>query len=95
MDTLVQDAPFMNFLAVVAVAIVGGWVSIQIRKLDRKNSQQHNENKAIAEEKINAQTEKLSGKLELIHEDVRLNTTEIAVLGEKLDNHVHDPLVHR
>ena len=32
MDTLVSDAPFMNFLAVVAVALIGAYGSIQIKK---------------------------------------------------------------
>lgn len=94
MEALTQDAPFLVFLGAVAVALIQAYQAIQLKKLDKKNTQQHNDNKAAADERLNAQTDQLSGKLNMIHEDVRENTIEIAVLGQKLDSHTRDEWAH-
>lgn len=94
MEALTQDAPFLAFLGVVAVALIQAYQTIQLKKLDKKNTKQHDDNKAAADERLNAQTDKLSGKLDMIHEDVRENTIGIAVLGQKLDTHTQDQWAH-
>lgn len=90
MDTLIHDAPFMNFLAVVAVAIIGAYGSIQIKKLDRKNTEQHEQGRSERQ-----QTEdKILGRLDQVHVDVIDTNVRVGKIEGKLEAHTHDHNAH-
>lgn len=90
MDTLVSDAPFMNFLAVVAVALIGAYGSIQIKKLDRKNTAQHEQGQINAQ----ARDERLLSRLDEVHDDVIITNVRVGEIKGKLDAHIENLIAH-
>ena len=90
MDTLVNDAPFLNFLAVIALAIIAVLGNIQIKKLDRKNTAQHEQGR---QERTETE-DKILGRLDEVHDDVIITNVRVGEIKGKLDAHIENPIAH-
>ncbi len=77
------------------IGLIGIWLTKrEVKTVRVENSQQHGAAQKDREESFEILREahnKILGKVELVHEDVQTVVGTVAVIGEKLEDHLKSP----
>lgn len=81
---------FLQFLSTLGVAIISTFGLVQIKKVDRRNTEQHG---AAVRQRTESEL-KLMGKLDGIHDDVQVTAHRVGQIDGKLSAHIADSHAH-